>query len=219
MCSTSAVGLLGGGLALTETDSGPLRAGEILWQGNIEDLVVQRVTVCRETHKQTLLISGLNATTSAARLWWTACDSPVPLPCSPAVCVGLSPSSPLGWKPSLAQSSMGLTWSSGLSDSQGGNVFSARILAICERDVEDKDVRRNVRQSGSQRWSNTQSFTEVNVATTRCKNTTNELKVVKGFTGRHLKEDEQTDEWLLQVSPKSNWIIFILWPLTRMRLN
>lgn len=58
---TSAVGLLGGGLALTEADSGPLRAGEILWQGDIEDLVVQRVTVCRETHKQTLLFPGLMA--------------------------------------------------------------------------------------------------------------------------------------------------------------
>lgn len=51
-------------------------------------------------------------------------------PCLPALCVGLSPSSPLGRKPPLAQSSMGLTWSSGLSDSQGGNVFSARVLAI-----------------------------------------------------------------------------------------
>lgn len=47
--STSAVGLLGGGLVLTETDSGPLGAGEILWQGHIQDLVVQRVTVCRDT--------------------------------------------------------------------------------------------------------------------------------------------------------------------------
>lgn len=50
--------------------------------------------------------------------------------CSLALPVGLSPSCPLGWKPPLAQSSMGLIWSSGLSVSQGGNVFSALTLAI-----------------------------------------------------------------------------------------
>lgn len=47
------------------------------------------------------------------------------------MCVGLSPSSPLGRKPPLAQSSMGLIWSSGLSELQGEKDFSARILAIC----------------------------------------------------------------------------------------
>lgn len=52
---------------------------------------------------------------------------------SPVVCVGLSPSSPLGWKPPLAQSSMGVIWSSGLSELQGEKVFSARILAIYRR--------------------------------------------------------------------------------------
>lgn len=64
-------------------------------------------------------------------------QSPILLLCAPALWTGLSPSSPLGRKPPLAQSSMGLTWSSGLSDSQGGNVFSARVLAIWERTQGD----------------------------------------------------------------------------------
>lgn len=136
LTSTSAVGLLGGGLALTEADSGPLGAGEILRQGNIEDLVVQRITVCRGTQKQTHL------TLYFLSEWQSVYDEQdmTLLPCSPAVCVGLRPSSPLGWKPPLAQSSMGLTWSSGLSDSQGGNFFSARILAICERERRHKET-------------------------------------------------------------------------------
>lgn len=81
--------------------------------------MVQRVAVCRGTN--TLFLQ-------------THCSSfetdGVPNVRSPAVCVGLSPSSPLGKKPPFAQSSMGLTWSSGLSESQGEKVFSARILAI-----------------------------------------------------------------------------------------
>lgn len=50
---TSAVGLLGGRLGLAEAHSGPLGAGEILWQGHVKDLVFQRVAVCRPTRKQT----------------------------------------------------------------------------------------------------------------------------------------------------------------------
>lgn len=48
---------------------------------------------------------------------------------SPAFSLGFRPSCPLGIKPPWAQSSMGFICSSRLSDSLGGKVFSARILA------------------------------------------------------------------------------------------
>lgn len=49
---TSAVGLLWSGLALAEADSGSLGAGEVLGQGHVEDLVVQRAAVCGDTGKR-----------------------------------------------------------------------------------------------------------------------------------------------------------------------
>lgn len=48
---------------------------------------------------------------------------------SPVSSLGFRPSWPLGRKPPWAQSSMGFICSSVTSESQGGNVFSARILA------------------------------------------------------------------------------------------
>lgn len=59
MHHTSAVGLLGGRLGLAQAHSGPLGTGEILWQGHVEDLVLQRVAACRHsnTHQQPLPLS------------------------------------------------------------------------------------------------------------------------------------------------------------------
>lgn len=99
--STSAVGLLGGGLVLWEADSGPLGAGEILRQGHIEDLVVQRVTVCRDTQRQTLL-SGRTA--FAACLGWTVYEMFAHRPCASVW------APPLLWAGSLRWPSPAWVW-------------------------------------------------------------------------------------------------------------